>query len=194
LSPLLQRQTNSAFGMLGASGPVASFESIASVTADGSSGFLTLSSIPQTYKHLQIRGILRNITAKTITDVSIRLNENTNSIYSSHYLRGNGSAAASSGAINQSFGYIGETTGADAGANIHAPIVVDILDYTNTNKYKTIKVSIGHDLNAASTNAIIWFSSVLFASTSAITSFSLFASEAGNFSTTSKLALYGIKE
>ena len=58
-----------------------SFDSIASATGTGSSGTITFSSIPQTYKHLQIRGIGRLDVVTGGVSTRIRLNGDTTSNY-----------------------------------------------------------------------------------------------------------------
>ncbi len=51
-----------------------SYESIATVTSTGSSGNLVFSSIPGTYTHLQIRGILRTNDTGTFNNTALRFN------------------------------------------------------------------------------------------------------------------------
>ena len=63
MSPILSARggmSAGAYGWGAASGAGTSFESIATATGTGSSGTITFSSIPSTFKHLQIRGISRN--------------------------------------------------------------------------------------------------------------------------------------
>jgi hypothetical protein len=66
---------------------------------------------------------------------------------------------------------------------------MDILDYANTNKYKTTRTLIGRDRNGA---GIMLFHSGLYQSTNAITSLKFFPST-GNFAQYTQFALYGIK-
>jgi hypothetical protein len=73
-----------------------------------------------------------------------------------------------------------------------SPFVFDILDYTNTNKYKTIRTLSGTNNNSAGTNSYVRFSSGLWMNTNAITSVTIYAAS-GNFAQHSQLALYGIK-
>jgi predicted patatin/cPLA2 family phospholipase len=75
------------------------------------------------------------------------------------------------------------------GANIFGAGVIDILDYANTNKYKTVRALSGHDNNGS---GYVNFESGLWMSTSAITSIKLFT--AGNvYAQYTQFALYGIK-
>jgi len=164
------------------------FESIATATGTGSAGSLTFSYIPSTYKHLQIRACYRNTTGGG--GVAMEYNSDTGSNYTNHYLLGTGTAA-------QAYGY--DTTfvpntylwGIGIGTSTTNPTVqiVDILDYTSTNKNKTIRVLSGLDNNG--TGNIVLSSSVWLNSTTAISTIKLTPDYA--FATNSTFALYGIK-
>ena len=156
----------------------------------GGSSSISFTSIPSTFKHLQIRGILRDNKAVSTDNASqITFNSDTASNYSYHYLAGNGSAASSGASTSIAFIYNYQTA-AGAGANIFAATVIDILDYTDTNKYKTIRNLEGHDLNGSGS---LNFQSGSWRSTSAITSLTLTAASSASFVQYSQLALYGIK-
>jgi hypothetical protein len=75
-------------------------------------------------------------------------------------------------------------------SNLFAGYVIDILDYANTNKNKTIRSLAGSDANGSGT---IWFGSIAWLSTSAITSLSFNIESGSNFTQYSSFALYGIK-
>ena len=171
----------------GVAASTSSYESIASATGTGSSGVITFSSIPATYKHLQIRMVARDNTAATHNLVYINFNSDTGSNYSFHFLRGNGSAASASGAATQAaINYGGVASGTAATI---APTITDIIDYASTSKYKTTRTITGFDDN---TNGNVWLCSGLWQSTSAVTSLTL-TNPFANFTTTSTFALYGIK-
>lgn len=162
------------------------YESIQTYTVGaGGQATITFSSIPSTYTHLQLRIFSKN----TSDSYSIRAqyNGDTASNYSLHGLYGTGSVAGSFGYANQTNGEIGMS--ADATANVFAASVVDILDYANTNKYKTIRGLAGFDKNGAGS---LDLRSSSWRSTSAITTI-LLSSAAGNFAQYSSFALYGIK-
>jgi hypothetical protein len=69
--------------------------------------------------------------------------------------------------------------------------VIDVLDYQNTNKYKTTRTLLGTDTNGG-TNRGVEFSSGLWQSTSAVTQIDLIAGGT-TFSQYSSFALYGIR-
>jgi hypothetical protein len=172
--------------------PATAFESIASVTGDGSATTLTFSSIPATFKHLQIRGISRRASGTGIADISIRLNSDTGSNYAYHLLQGNGSAVAASGSASQtSILWSHILPGTNQAASSYGAGIADIHDYASATKNKTLRLISGFESNAASTGDRIYLSSGLWMDTSAITSISLISADA--FDTSSNFALYGIK-
>lgn len=164
------------------------YESIATVNPSGTS--VTFSSIPSTYKHLQVRIISRTTRNDASVDgIYLRMNGDTGGNYSYHLLQGNGSAASGYSGTNAG-NIVAAFNGADAqtGASIFNGAVFDILDYANTNKYKTTRSLFGYDANGSGT---ITFGSANWRSTSAITSLTFLAE--GTFVSNSSFALYGIK-
>jgi len=161
-----------------------SYESIATVTVgSGGSSTITFSSIPSTYKHLQIRAMLLS------TDVDLaRFNGDTGSNYAFHGVRGGGSSASAYGNASTSSIQLGTNVPSSA---IYPQIyILDILDYASTTKYKTIRNLLGFDTNNTSAGQIE-FSSGLWMNTAAITSL-VFSNGAGH-NQYSSYALYGIK-
>lgn len=167
-----------------------SYESIATVTVGaGGASAIDFNSIPSTYQHLQIRFLLRS--GSSSNDFSIGANGSfsiTNS--SSHSLYGNGSSASVGSWTSQ--GYISPTnsgigTSSFPSGSIGAG-VIDILDYTNTNKTKTVRMLWGSDQNGA--GFVSLFSGALN-TTSAISAVNLF--NGYNWAQYSQFALFGIK-
>jgi hypothetical protein len=167
-----------------------SYESIATTTV-GSGGVasVTFSSIPSTYTHLQVRGILRSTRALSQAGVLFRLNSDTGSNYSFHGLVGNGSSASAYGQANQTYINMGELPAGSASSGIFGAFVVDILDYKDTNKYKTVRLLTGQDRNGAGE---ISFLSGNWRNTNAVTSITILES-ISNMAEFSSFALYGIK-
>lgn len=174
-------------GILASSTRVAAgdFESIATATPSGT-GTLTFSSIPSTYAHLQIRGIYSGSVAER--SLLLRCNSDTGSNYSWHELSGNGSTVGAGAGANASGIYVGYASNTTTNT-YPSPFVIDILDYANTNKYKTIRSLNGNDLNGSGW-AILYSGS--WRSTSAVSSITLYLNS-GNYNTYSHFALYGIK-
>jgi len=182
------------------SGNLSSYESIATTTVgSGGQSTITFSSIPGTYKHLQIRGSGQSSRATFgFDDVIIRFNGDTGTNYARHYLGGSGSAAYS-GAANTPATYIytdsiiGSST---AGASFFGGFVMDIFDYTSTSKNKTVRTIGGIDLNGTvggEGGRITLNSGLWFATPAAITSITLNTSSGTNFNQHSSFALYGIR-
>jgi hypothetical protein len=184
---------NQIAGLMGVSAPVslASYESIATTTLTSGQATITFTLIPSGYKHLQIRSIAKTDRAETDDVILMQFNGDTAANYSSHILRGNGSVAIAGGSANTSnIGLQYAATGNSGATNMFAASVVDILDYGDTNKYKTTRTLNGMDLNGS---GWIYLQSGNWRSTAAITSITLNRQYGSNFLTNSSFALYGIK-
>jgi hypothetical protein len=168
------------------------FDSLATTTVgSGGTSTITFSSIPQTYTHLQIRAIAReNSGAVTaFNDVLVRFNSDSGANYRYHYMNGNGTSAIAGTAASQTYAWAMDVTGAASAANVYAGNVLDILDYTNTNKNTTTRTLTGADFNGS---GAVDFISTLWLNTAAITSITI-TTGGNNFAQYSSFALYGIK-
>ena len=163
--------------------PPGAFESIQTVNVGaGGATSITFSSIPNTYKHLQIRAY-----APSGNYMDLRFNgDTTSSNYRAHYLLGVGSGSPIAG-TNANAAYFPAT----GGWSTPWSGILDILDYSNTNKNKTMRNFEGYDGNSGA-NSEMYLISSLWMSTAAISSIVLSRSGAsvGQYS---KFALYGIK-
>jgi hypothetical protein len=164
-----------------------SYESIATGVGTGSNDEITFSSIPSTYTHLQIRGIAKAGTFTAVTN--LRFNGDSSSVYTRHRLLGDGSTASATGFTGQSQSSFLANSGLPSATNVYAAYIIDILDYANTNKNKTIRVLCGQDSNGSGN---IDLSSGLWLNTSAVTSVTV-RINGGSFNTPTQFALYGIK-
>ena len=169
-----------------------SFESIATVSLSGTQASIEFTSIANTYSHLQVRLIARSNRAGVVNDsLHLQLNSDTGSNYADHYLIGDGSTASASAETSVTNIGLYRITGAGAGSNTFGVSIIDILDYKNTNKYKTIRALTGDDNNG---DGRISLGSGLWQSTSAVTSIKLFPnSGSSSFVQYSHAALYGVK-
>jgi len=167
-----------------------SYESIATANGTGSSGTITFSSIPSTYQHLQIRYIGRVTNADTADNIFVQFNSDTGSNYAWHYLQGDGSSAVAGAASSQSKILAGRVSAATATTEIMGAGVLDLLDYANTNKYKTLRTLSGQDRNGG---GVIVMTSGLWQNTAAVSTITITNGSATNFTSTSTFALYGIK-
>ena len=83
--------------------PDSGYDSLATVTLASSASTVSFSGIPSGYKHLQIR---YSLTAAAAADTTIRFNGDTGSNYSSHLVRGSGTAAQAYSYTSQSAAYV----------------------------------------------------------------------------------------
>ena len=166
--------------------PGADFDSIATVSGTGSSGTISFTSIPSTYRHLQIRAISQEATTDQI--LYMTFNSDTGSNYASHLASGNGvgSGAVYGLASQTSIRIFGQTYG--LGTTAPTATVTDIIDYANTIKYKTMRSFGGTDRNGTGE---VQLASGLWMNTAAISSIQL--TTGANFTTTTQFALYGIR-
>ena len=175
------------------SGHLNSYGSIATVTVgSGGASSITFSSIPSTYTHLQIRWIARADNAGGNSTLYAWFNNDTTvNTYPSHGIQGDGSSASAYARTGASFGNMAAYSalvGGTATASIFGVGVIDILDYANTNKNKTMRILSGNDKNGS---GYVDFVSGAWLSTSAINRIDLGFD--GNAVQYSQFALYGVK-
>lgn len=164
-------------------GPVGSYDALATVTVpSGGLSSVVFAGIPQGYRHLEIR---YSLTASSATDTLMTFNDDSGANYSAHLLRGNGASA-------QAYAYANTnnmTVQYNIGYSVCAA-VIDILDYSSTNKNKTIRSLAGWD-NNSSGNMDFW--SGAWYSTNAINTIKIYTASAPTFSANSVFSLYGVK-
>ena len=170
------------------SGNLTSYESIATVTVgSGGSSTITFSSIPATYTHLQLRAMYAG--SQLDKNVKVRVGNgsiDTGANYSGHYLYGYGSGVLAAAETSvTSISYLAFYYD----LNNPATFVIDLLDYANTNKYKTFRSLFGNESNA---NGQVGIGSGSWRSTSAVNTIELTLT-GGSYNEYSKFALYGIK-
>jgi hypothetical protein len=154
---------------------------------------ITFSSIPATYKHLQVRALLRNTrTADRSGSPAMRFNGDTGSNYFYHRMYGDGATAGADAGTSQSQMYaVGMATDLNT-SGIFGVAIWDILDYANTNKNKTVRVFCGMDNNRTTDVGSVGLTSGAWNNTNAITSITIFPN-INDWSVGSSFALYGIK-
>ena len=166
--------------------PTNSYIPIASYTVpSGGLSSVTISGIPQTFTHLQIRYLVKN--SSDSYQMAMQFNGVTSSDYFWHILNGNGSSATANG--YSSFSYIGLPRTAPTTANVFYVGVVDILDYTSVVKNKTVKGLGGGDNNSA--GHVDLTSGAWNNSSTAISSIKLNATT-GNLAEYTNISIYGV--
>ena len=175
----------------GVAASTSSYESISTTTLASTTATVTISSIPSTYQHLQLRLITRSSRAADTDDLNMIVNGITTASYSNHKLYGDGAAVTAAGVSSVTImEQIGKMTGDSSTADTFAATIIDIHDYASTTKNKTIRAFNGIDQNT--TTGYVFLTSGLFQSTNAITNLT-FSCQVGSFVAGSTFALYGIK-
>jgi hypothetical protein len=146
------------------------FPIASSTIGSGGVTSVTFSSIPSTFTHLQIKALARDSRANTATNLIIQFNGDTAANYADHVLYGNATSAVSGADVSQTSTVAIRVTGNNAAANCFGAGVIDILDYANTSKYKTMRSISGFD---DSSNGQSWLISGLWMSTNAVTSITI---------------------
>lgn len=168
----------------------ASYESISTVSLTANQTTISFTSIPSTYKHLQLR--VSNYYSMNDDSFYVTFNGDSGANYSWHLTEGHNTSTRSLGYSSQN--YISQwIAGASTSGTSSYPGVgiIDIFDYADTNKYKTTRTVGGYETNGTSPVGLVGIFSGNWRSTSAITSISIVGS--GQFRADSKFALYGIK-
>jgi hypothetical protein len=174
-----------------AAGPDGAYDALATVTVpSGGLATITFAGIPNTYKHLQIRAIARCTFAADILDTYMTFNSDSTTSYRTHQLRGNGASATASDLGASTSSQVFVVPGTSIASSIFSGAIIDILDYANTSKNKTIRSLNGNDANGSGN---IFFRSSLWINTSAINSLSIAAQATSSFTEYSQFTLYGIK-
>ena len=164
------------------------FESIATVSVGGGgAASVSFTSIPATYTHLQLRALIR--MKRTSEDYLTTTFNSGTDVTGRHRLTGDGSTATAGGAsgTGQDFGPYPDSSHT---ASIFGALILDILDYSNTNKYKTYRMLSGNDRNGAGR---IDLQSTTASTTSALSSIAFSSYYGDGFAQYSHFALYGIK-
>ena len=166
----------------------AAFELIESQVLASTATSVTFSSIPQTYKHLQVRFTSRFTDAYTGGSFSFRVNGDTGANYASHRLTNQSGSIYADSLSATSAPTVGWMPGGNATASTFNGGIIDLLDYTSTVKTKTFRAFIG-----SQSSDRMSFGSGLWNSTSAVTSLTLREPSGLTLAIGSRFSLYGIK-
>lgn len=163
----------------------ATYDPIATQTLSTAASTVTFSSIPSTYTDLVLVINARGTTAAISTSVYFTTNI-TGSNYSSIWLVGNGSAAASSRYSNSGQGYLGYISAASNNASSRGNIIAHFMNYSNTATNKTV-LSRG---DVAEAESAVYVN--LIRGTSALSTITVGEGGGNNFVAGSTFNLYGI--
>ena len=170
--------------------PAGAYDSLATITVpSGGAASIIFSGIPSTYKHLQVRAFMQNNRGTFSTSTYLlRANSDSGSNYYNHVLAGSGSAASASAysdtAVNPN-----DASGTGV-SGVFGASIIDILDYTNTNKNTTFRMLNGVDVNGS--GGFVSINSALWNNTAAITTLTITPAHGTLWNQYSSFALYGI--
>jgi hypothetical protein len=158
--------------------PTPTYDLIASTTLAAASSEVVFGSLPQTYRDLVL--ILNTKLTTSSGTIRIRLNGDSGTNYSDVVMNGNGSTTASNSRTGQTGAFAGSVGTADTNT------VIQIMDYSATDKHKTLLTRENEPANLVAARA------ARYASTSAVTSV-LVGNDAGQtFASGCTFNLYGV--
>ena len=170
----------------------AMFPIFATTVGSAGAASVTFSNIPSTYTHLQLRIFAKsnNANANDAGGLNTRFNSDTSNSYSYHYMFASSTGALSTGnASSVDSTLVGFVNSNNYPASNFTASVIDILDYKNTNKFKTHRSLGGNNGNGA---GYAWFASGSYQKTNAISSITMTPYQ-GSLMQYSSFALYGLK-
>ena len=152
---------------------------LATVTLQAATPTVTFSGIPNTYRDLVVMCDVTGLSAGG--SWQLRLNEDTGNNYNTVMMRGIPTTTFQSFSFsNESVGYINVA----AFNNDKAVAVVQVIDYSATNKHKSVLSRSNYTGTVVEAGAIRW------ANTAAVTSLTIRV-PSGNFASGSTFSLYG---
>lgn len=175
------------------------YENIQTILINGATSSITFSNIPQNYKHLQIRILAQtNRATYNIDGLRLRFNGDSGNNYSYHSITADPTtggttvgASYSSAQSNILFGQVGTTVA----TNVFGVSIVDLLDYANNTKYKTLRALSGVETNggAGGYSGYNGLYSGAWINFNSIYSINIYSDTSSSIQQFSSFALYGIK-
>jgi len=168
---------------------------IATVSLSSDSTYINFTDIPQNYSHLQFRTFGRSTRTYSGNNIDAPHGQFNGGYFGNTHLL-NGDGGGSSGVTATQGNYVfGLVVDDYAPANMFSSSIIDVFDYSNTNKYKTVRTFYGLDVNSRTYpySGHVGLNSAVWQSTAAITSVSFYMQYGGIWKAGSTVALYGIK-
>jgi len=153
---------------------------LSTITLGTATSSVTFGSIPQTYRDLVL---VSNASGSATLEGRVRLNADSGSNYHSVRMSGNGSSSTSASLGSQTSGSISTIATATTGGALQ--IELQVMDYSATDKHKTMLAR--SDQSAVATEAV----ALRWANTAAVTTVQILTST-GNFAIGATFSLYGI--
>ena len=166
--------------------PTPTYTPLATVTISTTTNTLTFGSIPAGYRDLVIQGATRSTRAAVTEDLLLRLNGDTGSNYTGVFMLGSSGGAQSVTSSTTSFAVASNTTANTGTANVFSSFVGQVMDYSATDKHKTIL-----QRNGGGNQDQVWAGAGRWANTGATTSLTLYYA-IGNIAVGTTFSLYGV--
>ena len=155
------------------------YDAIASYTFGSAASSYTFSSLPASWTDLIL--VVTGTTTSGANNCRYYFNgDNTSGLYSRTSLYGTGSAAGSSRGTSSNYAYAADAT------TTQSPNIIQIMNYANSNVYKTSLVRGGAADNIVITRVNLW------RNTNAITSITV-DTDGSTWASGTTMTLYGIK-
>jgi hypothetical protein len=163
------------------------FELISTTILSSAAASVTFSSIPQTYKHLQIRMVTRGNNSSGV--FALYGSFNGNQTYAWHRIKTDGTSVTADGFGSQGVMVIGNQPNTNDTSNVFSGTIVDIPEYTSSSKNKILKYI---SWFVGSNYGFVHAGSAAQFDTTAINSITI-GQQGNQFITGSRFSLYGIK-
>lgn len=154
---------------------------------------VTFSSIPSTYRHLQVFASVRTDYVGASDRYDMRINGDTGTNYDGERFRSNNTTLDGLAVVAGTWAYIGTCPGAGATAAKATGSKIVIPDYAGTTMHKVVLSESGWVTGTTTSTIGLEYWSNVWRSTSAITSLSFFSENSANFVAGSVFTLYGMR-
>lgn len=161
--------------------PTPTYDLIASNVLSSSASSVTFSSIPATYRDLIV--VVQYLSSTGTASLELRLNSDTGANYHRVWMVGDGSTASSFSETSATEVFLSSDTG--AGTTGEHLSVIQIMDYSATDKHKTILSRGNRASSGVTAQAARW------ANTAAVNTV-LLRTSSNNFASGSSFYLYGL--
>lgn len=183
-------------GVLAASGSagILAYDLIATGTGTGTNSVISFTSIPQDYRHLQVRWSAKNTQSGAQNgNINFTINNvSSGSTYTGHRLFGSGTTVQYQGqgtSTGANDFLLQESVSLNTTANAFSAGILDLFNYTDTSRNKTIRAHYGRADGTDIINFVVGTSSN---TSSAVTSLT-FTARLDNFAAGTRFSLYGIR-
>ena len=168
--------------------PTSTYTPLANITLGSTATSITFSSISQSYRDLVLVVFSRDTNASVVTTQFLRVNNvSSGNLYSNVLMQGTSGGANSTSSSSQNEWGIGFSAGANASSGIFAQNTYHFMDYSATDKHKTV---LARNDAADATNGGARAAALRYADTAAITTINVLP--ATSFAAGTTATLFGI--